>query len=81
MLLACLLLFSVADNSFNGPKDIRQIVTLSNHAARAGKSADVLAAKGYRVVGAVGVQLYEKDGGTLTKIVPPKANESAGNGT
>jgi hypothetical protein len=42
VLLACLLLFSVADNSFNGPKDIRQIVTLSNHAARAGKAADVL---------------------------------------
>ena len=59
----------------------RQIVTLSNHAARAGKAADVLAAKGYRVAGAVGVQLYERDGGTLTKIAPPKANASAVKGT
>lgn len=52
------------------PKD-RRIVTVSNHAARAGKAGDLLTAKGYRVAGAVGVQLYEKDGGTLTKISPP----------
>jgi rhodanese-related sulfurtransferase len=54
----------------------RQIVTVSNHAARAGKAGDLLTAKGYRVAGAVGVQLYEKEGGTLTKILPPapKAN-------
>ena len=53
------------------PKD-RQIVTVSNHAARAGKAADILAAKGFKVAGAVGVELYEKDGGTLTKIaIPP----------
>jgi rhodanese-related sulfurtransferase len=58
----------------------RQIVTLSNHAARAGRAADVLVARGYRVAGAVGVQLYEKDGGTLTKIEPPKANGSAAKG-
>ena len=54
------------------PKD-RKIVTVSNHAARAGKAADLLTAKGYRVAGAVGVELYEKDGGTLTKIAPPPA--------
>jgi rhodanese-related sulfurtransferase len=52
------------------PKD-RQIVTVSNHAARAGKAADLLAAKGFKVVGAVGVELYEKDGGTLTKLATP----------
>src|SRR5664279_2512365 len=34
------------------PKD-RQIVTVSNHAARAGKAADLLASKGYKVAGAV----------------------------
>jgi rhodanese-related sulfurtransferase len=51
------------------PKD-RKIVTVSNHAARAGKAADLLAAKGYKVAGAVGVELYEKDGGTLTRIAP-----------
>ena len=54
------------------PKD-RKIVTVSNHAARAGKAADLLAAKGYKVAGAVGVELYEKDGGTLTKIAVPPA--------
>jgi rhodanese-related sulfurtransferase len=54
------------------PKD-RKIVTVSNHAARAGKAADLLAAKGYKVAGAVGVELYEKDGGTLTKIAIPPA--------
>jgi rhodanese-related sulfurtransferase len=59
------------------PKD-RKIVTVSNHAARAGKAADLLATKGYKVAGAVGVELYEKDGGTLTKIaIPPAPAESA----
>lgn len=58
------------------PKN-RVIVTVSNHAARAGKAADLLASKGYNVAGAVGAQLYEKDGGTLTKISPPPAAPSA----
>lgn len=58
------------------PKD-RLIVTVSNHAARAGKAADLLASKGYNVAGAVGAQLYEKDGGTLTKIAPPPAAPGA----
>ncbi len=58
------------------PRD-RQIVTVSNHAARAGKAGDLLTAKGYRVAGAVGVQLYEKDGGTLTKIPPPTPKADA----
>jgi rhodanese-related sulfurtransferase len=58
------------------PKD-RSIVTVSNHAARAGKAADLLAAKGFKVAGAVGAQLYEKDGGTLTKLAPP-ATAAAG---
>jgi len=52
------------------PKD-RNIVTVSNHAGRAGGSADLLASKGYAVVGAIGVQNYEEEGGTLTKIAPP----------
>jgi rhodanese-related sulfurtransferase len=59
------------------PKD-RLIVTVSNHAARASKAADILAAKGYKVAGAVGVETYEKDGGTLTKITPPPAAARAG---
>jgi rhodanese-related sulfurtransferase len=53
------------------PKD-RIIVTVSNHAARAGKAADLLASKGFNVAGAVGAETYEKDGGTLTKIEVPK---------
>ena len=51
------------------PKD-RKIVTISNHAGRAGRAGDLLAAKGFNVVGRVGVQNYEADGGKLTKIAP-----------
>lgn len=49
----------------------RTIVTVSNHAARAGRVADVLAAHGFKVAGAIGAQNYEDQGGTLTKITPP----------
>jgi rhodanese-related sulfurtransferase len=52
------------------PKD-RQLVTVSNHAGRAGKSADLLVEKGFNVVGAIGVQDYEAEGGVLTKIPVP----------
>lgn len=52
------------------PKE-RTIVTVSNHAGRAGAAADLLSAKGFKVAGAVGVQNYEEEGGTLTKIAPP----------
>jgi len=52
------------------PKD-RQIITVSNHAARAGKAADLLTRLGYRVAGAVGAQDYEAEGGTLVKIAAP----------
>jgi rhodanese-related sulfurtransferase len=62
------------------PKD-RAIITVSNHAGRAGKSADLLIDKGYKVVGIVGVQNYEEEGGTLVKIAPPapkpEANKTA----
>lgn len=51
------------------PKD-RKIVTISNHAGRAGRAGDLLAAKGFNVVGRIGVQNYEADGGKLTKIAP-----------
>jgi rhodanese-related sulfurtransferase len=53
------------------PKD-RNIVTVSNHAGRAGAAADLLASKGFKVVGAVGAQNYEEQGGTLSKITPPE---------
>ncbi|MGZ4038863.1 MAG: rhodanese-like domain-containing protein [Bacteroidia bacterium] len=52
------------------PKD-RDIVTVSNHAGRAGAAADLLAAKGFHVAGAVGAQNYEEEGGKLAKIEIP----------
>jgi rhodanese-related sulfurtransferase len=53
------------------PKD-RKIVTVSNHAHRAGIAADLLASKGFKVVGAVGSQNYEEEGGVINKIeIPP----------
>ena len=51
------------------PKD-RKIVTVSNHAGRAGRAGDLLSSKGFNVVGRVGVQNYEQQGGKLTKILP-----------
>ena len=53
------------------PRD-RIIVTVSNHAARGGKAADLLASKGFNVAGAVGAETYEKEGGTLTRVEVPK---------
>jgi rhodanese-related sulfurtransferase len=52
------------------PKD-RSIVTVSNHAHRAGAAGDLLVAKGFKVVGAVGAQNYEEEGGKLAKIEIP----------
>jgi rhodanese-related sulfurtransferase len=59
------------------PKN-RTIVTVSNHAGRAGKAADLLAAHGFKVAGAVGTETYESEGGhAVTRIVPPSAAASA----
>jgi rhodanese-related sulfurtransferase len=58
------------------PKD-RQIVTVSNHAARAGKAADLLASKGFKVAGAVGAQTYEQQGGTAVVHIPKPAQTAA----
>lgn len=52
------------------PKD-RSIVTVSNQAHRGAAAADILTKHGFNVVGAIGVETYEKAGGTVTKIVPP----------
>jgi rhodanese-related sulfurtransferase len=54
----------------------RRIITVSNHAARAGKAADLLKDKGFDVIGAVGAGLYEKDGGTLAHFASPKTAAS-----
>ena len=52
------------------PRD-RMIVTVSNHANRGGQAADLLAKHGFKVAGTIGAQVYEEQGGKLTKIVPP----------
>jgi rhodanese-related sulfurtransferase len=52
------------------PKD-RTIVTVSNHAGRAGKAADLLSSKGFKVAGAVGAETFEKDGGKIAHIQAP----------
>jgi rhodanese-related sulfurtransferase len=59
----------------------RILVTISNHAARAGRAADILTNAGFNVAGAAGAQTYEKAGGTLTKIVaPPPRKPGSGGG-
>ncbi|MES3007406.1 MAG: rhodanese-like domain-containing protein [Pseudomonadota bacterium] len=52
----------------------RAIVTVSNHAGRAKRAAALLSNNGFDVLGAVGAQDFEAEGGVLTKIAPP-ANE------
>jgi len=49
----------------------RTLITVSNHANRAGRAADRLASLGFKVAGAVGAQTYESQGGTLFR--PTKA--------
>jgi rhodanese-related sulfurtransferase len=52
------------------PKD-RVIVTVSNHAHRAGAVGDLLAAKGFKVAGATGSEDYEAQGGKIVRIAAP----------
>ena len=52
------------------PKD-RVIVTVSNHAHRAGAVGDLLTAKGFKVAGAAGSEDYESQGGKIVRIAPP----------
>jgi rhodanese-related sulfurtransferase len=58
------------------PKE-RQIVVVSNHAGRGAKGADILAAKGFKVAGAIGAETYEQAGGKISKIVPPPPRVAA----
>jgi len=51
----------------------RTIITVSNHAARGGRAADILTKNGFTVAGTIGVQTYEQAGGTLAKIITPPA--------
>jgi len=58
------------------PRD-RTVVTVSNNAGRAGRAADLLAAKGFKVAGAIGAKKYEAEGGTLAKVAPPTSGAEA----
>jgi glc operon protein GlcG len=64
------------------PKD-RAIVTVSNHAGRAGKAAQLLEKHGFKVAGGIGAQDYEAEGGTLVKITapPPRDGQTTAAGT
>ena len=52
---------------------------MSNHAARAGRAADLLRENGFTVAGAIGAQDYEAEGGTLVKITPPAPRAQSSN--
>jgi len=54
------------------PKD-RIIMTVSNHANRAGATGDLLSAKGYTVAGAAGSEDYEHEGGKAVRHIQPPA--------
>ena len=59
------------------PRD-RAILTVSNHAQRAGRSGDLLAEKGFKVVGATGSEDYEQEGGkAVAHIQPPQPRTQA----
>ncbi len=58
------------------PKD-RLIITVSNHASRAGRAADLLQKNGFNVAGAAGAQNYEAEGGALLKIAPPSRSTAS----
>lgn len=58
------------------PRD-RTIITVSNHAARGGCAADILAKAGFKVAGAAGAENYEAEGGKLIKILPPPPRTTA----
>lgn len=57
------------------PRD-RSIITVSNHAHRAGAVGDKLTAKGFRIAGAAGSLDYEDQGGKVARITapPPRTN-------
>jgi rhodanese-related sulfurtransferase len=61
------------------PKD-REIITVSNHAGRGGVAADLLTKNGFKVAGTIGAQIYEQQGGKLTKIMPPAPAVTANGG-
>ena len=56
----------------------KPIVTVSNHAHRAGIAADMLANKGFQIAGSIGAQVYESEGGKLVKYAPEKPSATGG---
>lgn len=54
------------------PKD-RVILTVSNHAQRAGRAGDLLTEKGFKVAGATGSEDYEQEGGKAVAHIQPPA--------
>jgi len=60
------------------PRD-RTIITVSNHAARGGRAADILTKAGFKVAGTIGAQTYEQAGGTLDHIAIPAAQSNGTN--
>jgi rhodanese-related sulfurtransferase len=59
------------------PKD-RVILTVSNHAHRAGDAGDLLTSKGFKVAGATGSEDYEAQGGTaVVRVAVPSRPASA----
>lgn len=61
------------------PRD-RAILTVSNHAQRAGSAGDLLAAKGFKVVGATGSEDYENEGGKAVAHIQPPPPRTAQQG-
>src|SRR3982074_3878758 len=50
----------------------RTIITVSNHAQRAGTAADLLASKGFKVAGAAGGQNHQHEGGKSNPTASPR---------
>lgn len=62
------------------PRD-RVILTVSNHAQRAGAAGDLLSSKGFKVAGATGSEDYEQEGGQQVQHIqapPPRAAAATG---
>jgi len=59
------------------PKD-RAILTVSNHAQRAGRAGDLLTEKGFKIVGATGSEDYEQEGGKAVAHIQPPAPRAQG---
>ncbi len=58
------------------PRD-RAILTVSNHAQRAGAAGDLLRARGYTVAGATGSEDYEQAGGKAVAHLQPPARPAS----